>query len=222
MSESQEMGGVYRGYHQWNAFRDIKARIETAFLTCLLVHIKTVDDNWSSLTILFHRLTQAMRRELADRHRIEIDYRPQRVVLNGPRNGDVDITGMLGEVFICDELVGLLAACVALLDTDWLGVKIHNIHHRIEIIPDRTMIVYHADHERGVVRRLVSPSSENPAFMVERCSPGGKLSQQRYTLSQLERELGEAGVAAAVEYGPFLTRLLTPSEQHRLDGSRGG
>lgn len=200
MSKKQKMSGKYRGYHQMEAFHAIVEQIKKAILACLLVHLEAVDSNWHSLTIEFDHSIWTTRLELAERNRIEVDYKPLRAVVNGPLKGDVDITDKLGEEFVARELIGLLVASSVVHTNTWVDAKIYNKDHRIEIIPERTLVNFE-NCETGIVRRLVGSD-----FVVERGLDYGPHSE-RYSLERLEAEMELDDMccqAVDVEYAPLL------------------
>lgn len=208
MSKKQKMSGKYRGYHQMEAFYAIVEQIRKAILASLLVHLEEIDPNWHCLTIEFDHSIWVTREELGVRNRIEANYKPLRAVVNGPLKGDVDITDKVGEEFVERELIGLLVAS-SILDTDSeVNAMIYNKNHRIEIIPERTL-VHFENCETGIVRRLVDSD-----FVVERGLDYGPHSE-RYSLERLKSEMELDGMfcqAVDVEYAPLLPSLPLPKE----------
>lgn len=174
-----------------------------------------LDPNWHSVSFQFDDAHDPQRklfeRSLTDKDacRVEFDYRPSRVILVGPKVGNMLLTceqvfGMVPEPLVALMRMGaVLRLCFR---------KLHNPRHVIELIDGRTVIEFE-NCTSGVVRN-VRPS-EGDAFDVEgidqiELDERDQVHFTRASLMEGFKVEGLLGQPVDVDYFPLLAADGTP------------
>lgn len=197
------------------AMQALTESIKQTVLALLRPRIEAIDPNWLNCYISFK--TPWREREPwfdpMQRHQVKFDIEARYAQINGPKQGTVDITDLV-EALIPEPLLAMLRLVDVYHFPPGGIFCVNNPDHRIEIIPNRTIVDFECPDDSGFVYAV-----QGGTFFVEHFNwhdeTPSRSHGDEYTMELLLEELamdGDCFQAIGVRYLPFSEEEKTPED----------